>query len=56
MCESYLTKTYSKIFRASYCRCTKIVRCLCQTIELYRVSRKDVGYLLKLGEKGARDN
>ena len=28
MCESYLTKTYLKIFGASSCRCTGIAECL----------------------------
>ena len=53
MCESYLTKTYSKISGASSFRCIGIAKCLYYNQESFtRVFRKDFGYLVKPCEDG----
>ena len=45
MCESYLTRTYLKVFEASSRRCTGITRMpLPYLREPYPVFQKDFGY------------
>ena len=54
MCESYLTKTYSKSSGASSCRCIGIAGCLPYDRGSFtRFLEKDVGYLVKSGGEGA---
>jgi hypothetical protein len=54
MCESYLTKTYLKISRASSCRCIGIAGCLSYNRGSFTyILGKTFGYLVKWGGEGA---